>query len=57
MDWFVGVIDDDLEKKKRYRSTASYISVAGAHVKAQKYAPQRHLVRWSDTVDALRCFM
>lgn len=57
MDWFVGVIDDDLEKKKRYRSTASYISVAEAHVKVQEYATQRHLVRWSDTVDALRCFM
>jgi hypothetical protein len=57
MDWFVGMIVDDLEKKKNYLPTTSYISVAGAHVKAQKYAPQRHLVRWSDTVDALRCFM
>lgn len=34
-----------------------YIHVAVALVKVEKHALQRHLVRWSDTVGALRCFM
>jgi hypothetical protein len=46
-----------IQERKGYLPTTSYISIAGALVEMQEHAPQRHLVRWSDTVDALRCFM
>jgi len=57
LDWFVDVVVDDLEGRESYISTTSiYMSVALA-LGSLEHAPQRHFVRWSDTVDALRCFM